>query len=212
MKRSARSLWIGLTFAGVFLTLGVARGDDFVLTPYEVLGKPLSLDKIAKPEGHPLTLVGFGIRKKKVVLVNVSVYVAGLYVGQPKDWNPSDTAASFKKQTKRFLSLTFLRDVPGEKMKNAFADSLESNRLDPKREDIAKALNALTTDMKEGNRMTLLGITEPGKPQKLIATGSKAPIEVTGNTLVDDLFSIWFGKPADGNMEDLQAQLKTRLK
>ncbi len=182
-----------------------------VTTPFEVLGKTLSLEKTAAPDGVPVTLVGFGLRKKKVVLVKVSVYVAAHYVGQPQDWRSDDAAASLKRQSKRFLTLTFLRDVGGDKIKGAFADSLESNGLDPKRDDIAKVLTALTTDMKEGSRMTFLGLTDPGKPQKLIVSGAQGPVEISGATVVDDIWKMWFGKPADGGIEELQDQLAKQL-
>jgi len=184
----------------------------FLSTPHEANGQPVSLPKILIKDTGALTLVGAGLRKKKVVFVNVSVYVAAHYVGLPADWNPAQAAASLKKQPHRQMTLTFLRDVGADKIKDAFSDSLTANGHDPARADLAAALKALAADVKEGGQISFVGSTEPGKPQRVWITGSTGRAEVAGATVVDDLWSMWFGKPVDGGIEQLQTELLTPLK
>ena len=134
--------------------------------------------------------------------------MAAHYVGALLDWKPAYMAWVAEKADETLsLAHFFLRDVEGTRSKGAFADSLDNNGLAPEVEDIAKVLQALTTDVKEGSRMTFLGITDGGKPQKLIVS-AKGPVEISGATTVDDIWKIRAGlKPADGGIEHLQEQL-----
>lgn len=206
MKNRTVASW----FLSMALMLGLSAfgAEDVVETNFEIGGQKLKVAKTLKEAGQSLSLTGYGVRKKKVVLVKVSVYVASHYVSNPTGWSASDPTNSLKKQPRRALTLDFMRDVPGEKIKGAFEESLKENGLDPARKDLATLLNGLAVDMKEGQKMTLSGVIDSVKgEQTLIARGPKGAVEVKSPNVVDDMWSIWFGKPADGGLEELKGEL-----
>ena len=188
--------------------LSAFGAENMVETSLEIGGQKLNLAKTLKEGGQNLSLTGYGVRKKKVVFVKVSVYVASHYVSNPAGWAAKDPANSLKKQPRRVLKLDFMRDVAGDKIKGAFAESLKENGLDPARKDLATILNGLAVDVKEKEQITLSGVVDTAKgEQALTARGPKGTIEVKSPTIVDDMWSIWFGKPVDGGLEELKAEL-----
>lgn len=211
MKRLLK-LAVFLTFLSGFPSLGVAATAsseaDMLETPYEIGGLKFKVAKTIKAGPESLSLTGYGIRKKKVVFIKVNVYVASHYVSNPSAWTANDPAGALKKQPRRLLNLNFMRDVPGEKIKGAFEDSLKENGLDPERKDLAKILNGMAADLKEKDQISFSG-TIDGKSgeQTLTAKGPSGSVEAKSPSIVDDMWSIWFGKPADGGLEDLKAEL-----
>ncbi len=177
-------------------------------TPYEVNGALLQIPSAVTSEGQTLALTGYGIRKKTIVLVKVSVYVASHYISAPKDWNPADPMASLKKQAGRALNLSFMRDVSGSKVRGAFMDSLKANGLDPNRKDLSQVLDAMAIDLVSGNQIGLTALVQPGKSEQTITvTTPKGTAQVKSASVADDIWSMWFGKSDDGGLEDLKAQL-----
>jgi hypothetical protein len=152
--------------------------------------------KEAKWKGKKLLLTGAGTRVKKVVLVKAKVYVAAHYTDEAKPVVESSTRA---------MHLTFLRDVDAEKIRSSFTDSLKENGVDPENSAVKHILSALTFSMKDKGTLTLIGETGPGR--EILTLEGPTTTRAESKDVVTSFWKIWFGKPADGGLEDLQEEL-----
>ncbi len=161
--------------------------------------------------------VSHGLRRKNVFgLLTVSVYVMQVMAAAPE---------KLVKDEQKFLDsvpgagpvqlhLTFLRDLPGEKISSSFKEGLEANGL--KTDDKSLGLE-LGTIMKELNNIKefkkgqsfAITFTWAGDNATVYLTDPNARIiSVTGpKAFASSLLSIWFGKPADSKLEELKKSL-----
>lgn len=139
--------------------------------------------------GKKLVLNGLGVRQATVF--NVNVYVAGLYLpAKTKD------AGEVTKDTPKQIALHFLRDVDVDDLTDAFEEGFEKNGGGALKAKV-KALNALMSDMKEGERMSLTYV--PGKGTTASVKGkTKGTIE--GADFARVLFTIFVGPKAPNRL------------
>jgi hypothetical protein len=198
-----------------FLVLGLSTGfpvlalakllDPVGTAPAKVFqesGLKIAIATEVKPAagGAPkLFLTGAGVRKKKVALFNVNVYVAAHY---------SDVAGKAEAGKVHALELTFLRDLSAEQVRGAFQESLKANGADPNTGALKTVLAKIDMPMPKGTSLTLLGI---GGDKLQIETPTGTTLSGEGPALVTDFWKIWFGKPADSGLADLKPQLTGSL-
>lgn len=158
-----------------------------------------------------MTEVGAGLRAKKVVFVNVKVYVGELYVADMAKFKKEDALSSVKDQKAIAIQLHFLRAVDGENVQKSFKEALTANSVSLDDASLKQFLEAVSKggEAQEGKALTILGSRLKDGTEKIsYETTSGTITEVKGSTgLIEKVFSIWLGKPADDGVAELKKSL-----
>ncbi|QLY27104.1 chalcone isomerase family protein [Bdellovibrio sp. KM01] len=162
-------------------------------------------------EDVKLTEVGAGLRAKKVVFVNVKVYVGELYVADLAKFKKADALASLKDQKAVAIQLHFLRAVDGENVQKSFKEALTANAVSLDDASLKQFLDAVSKggEAKEGKALTILGSRMKDGSEKIsYETTAGTVTEIKGSSgLIEKVFSIWLGKPADDGVAELKKSL-----
>ena len=161
--------------------------------------------KSASP--RKLKLTGAGVREKKILVVSANVYVLTSYTdSDPKVFakNPSTTIQEGQTE---LLQMTLVRDLSADKIKDSFTDALEENQVPVDSKPIKALFSQLVGDQKEGNVISIVSVKGEKGEETLTFDASGKPFSVSGPRLGADVWKIWFGKPADSGLEDLQKEL-----
>lgn len=194
------------SFAAVLTTSGTGP-------KLENINLPLTASATTEGQTSTLTAIGAGLRSKKVVFVNVKVYVGQLLVSNPESFkkNDAEALASLKNQKAVAMQLHFLRNVDAEKVQSSFVEALKTNKVNTDDAGVKQFLASVAQggEAKEGKALTILGT-------KLTDTSEVVSYETTSGTvseikggpgLIEKIFSIWLGKPADDGVADLKKSL-----
>ena len=122
------------------------------LLTYE--GKGATVEKVAlsekataQVEGQSITLtsIGSGLRAKKVVFVNVKVYVGQLFVASPETFkkNEAEALGSLKDQKAALVQMHFLRNVDGETVRKTFNEALTANGVNVEDSSVKQFLESV---------------------------------------------------------------------
>lgn len=161
-------------------------------------------------ESIKLTSVGAGLRAKKVVFVNVKVYVGQLYLASPATFKKSDAEAlgSLKDQKAVAVQLHFVRDVDADNVQKSFKEALKANKIDIEESSVKQFLDSVSKggEAKEGKALTILGAhLKDGSEAILYETTSGNLSEIKGSAgMIEKIFSIWLGKPSDDGVAQLK--------
>lgn len=158
---------------------------------------------------YSLTKKGKGIRIKKIAFISVSVYEAQLYATDVTNISSSNTQLNNRDQ-QFAIELTFLRSVDGEKIMNAYLESLKANNVKVDSPSIQQFLNIVKSsgEISEKNKITIVGLhLEDGNDLIIYEDQKNKVSELTGKGLVQDIFSIWLGKTTDDQLENLKKDL-----
>ncbi|MEK2645294.1 hypothetical protein [Bdellovibrio sp. BCCA] len=172
----------------------------------------LSTGATANVEGEAikLTSVGAGLRAKKVVFVNVKVYVGQLFVASPESFKKADAEAlgSLKDQKAVAVQMHFVRDVDAENVQKSFKEALKVNKIDTEDSSVKQFLDSVSKggEAKEGKALTVVGAhLKDGSEAILYETTNGNVSEIKGSTgLIEKIFSIWLGKPSDDGVAQLK--------
>ncbi len=158
-----------------------------------------------------LTEVGAGLRAKKVVFVNVKVYIGELYVSDLTKFKKADPLNSLKDQKAVAIQLHFLRGVDGENVQKSFKEALTANAVNLDDASLKQFLDAVSKggEAQEGKALTILGSRLKDGSEKIsYETTSGTVTEIKGSTgFIEKVFSIWLGKPADDGVAELKKSL-----
>ncbi len=143
--------------------------------------------------GKTLQLNGLGVREATVL--DVDVYVAGLYVTE-KSGDPAKLLGSDQPWR---LTMKFVRDVERGKMTEAFDEGFEKNDAGPALAARLDKLKGMMTDVKEGDTIVLT--YEPGKGTTVsVGGGVKGTVE--GADFAKAVLTIWLGPhPPNGGLK-----------
>jgi hypothetical protein len=161
-------------------------------------------------EGQKLSLVGAGLRTKKVIMVNVRVYVGEFFVGDLTKFkkNPNEALKSLSEASPVAIKLNFLRDVDAEKVQTSFKEALEANKIDINKPEVQKLLDAVknSAPVKKGTSLTILGVKKGDGSEVLTYEDSnfKATTVSGGPGFLQEAFSIWLGNPSDDGVAGLK--------
>lgn len=164
----------------------------------DVGGKSVELPrKVRLPElaAKEVCWKATGVRKKRVLVTNVSVYRLDRY--------ESCDGKAFP----RVLRLVFLRDVGSEKIRDSFRDALAANAV-PVGDDslLGKLLSDWKQDLKEDSSLWIIADKKDSTERLALATDS-TEIKTESGDAASQFWKIWFGKPADSGLETLQSQI-----
>ncbi|XGC82306.1 chalcone isomerase family protein [Bdellovibrio bacteriovorus] len=179
----------------------------------EGISLPATVSATTEGQTSSLSSVGAGLRSKKVVFVNVKVYVGQLFVSNPESFKKSDAEAltSLKSQKAAAIQLHFLRNVEADKVQQSFAEAFKANKVNTDDAGVKQFLTAVTQggEAKEGKALTILG-TKLADNTEVISYESTAGTvsEIKGGAgLIEKVFSIWLGKPSDDGVADLKKSI-----
>lgn len=165
------------TFLAALLTLGSA-------VAYARQCAGVNMPGSVTVEGTSLQLNGMGIREATVLQVNV--YVAGLYLEQ-RSRNAAEILAS---DTKKRIHLAFVHDVERADVVQALRDGFRANAPGTSGGDISRLTGWMQT-MHEGDSMTFTYV--PGTGTEVKVNGSvKGTIE--GFDFARGVFSLYIGR------------------
>lgn len=158
--------------------------------------------------------VSHGLRRKNVFgLLTVNVYVMQMMAAAPEKLVKDEQKflESVQGAGPVQLHLTFLRDLPGDKISASFKDGLEANGIKTDDKSIGTELATIMKELdnikefKKGQSFAIT-FTWNGDNATVYLTDPNARIiSVTGpKAFAYNLLSIWFGKPADSKLGDLK--------
>lgn len=167
---------------------------------------------------YDLKRVTHGLRKKALFgMIPIRIYVTELFVADPTklDKRPNNFVYTLKNAGPVHLRLTFLTEVPGDKMADAFRDGLLANGIELTR--LPPELTALmkeVTDMKKfkkGETLGFTGVWAEGK-SRLVFDDVKNPKSIEGGEVfMQHVFSIWFGSTADKKLTEMKEEMIDNL-
>ncbi len=169
---------------------------------------------IAGETSTELKSVNYGLRKKAIFgLVPVRVYTAQLFAAHPEKLVKTEDGflASLKDAGPVQMRLTFLRDLPGQKIADSFKEGLEANKISTR--SMSTELNNVMTEVagiKKFNKEDSFSITAVWKNNQasLLLEDSIQIKTFSGSSdLAENILSIWFGKTADSKLNDLKKEL-----
>jgi hypothetical protein len=176
------------------------------------------LDSVTLQDGDKkieLQSVSHGIRKKKVYLLAVvKIYVTEFLAADATKLvkNNDGILKSLKDAGAVQLRLTVSRDITGTQISESFKEALKVNgiEIDRASKELIEVLTAVG-DFKKFNTGDVFSLTATwnNDTATLYIQKPNLPLQkISGpEKFVTDLFSIWFGKPADAKLEDLKKEL-----
>lgn len=157
--------------------------------------------------------VSHGIRKKKFfAILPVKVYYAELLAAKPEALVRADSEVlgSLKAAGPVQLRLTMLRDLPAKKISDSFVDALKANDVAVDSGDMKTVLGHISemNEFKQGEIFSIVGHTKDDKGFLYLQKPNGEIITVSGSAqLVEQMFSIWLGKPVDDKLAELKKEL-----
>lgn len=156
--------------------------------------------------------VAAALRTKKVILVNVNVYVGEIYKssGVIVDKTADKVVASLLQQPTVVIQLTFLRDVDAEKVMHSFKEALEKNKADLNTAGIKSVLDKVTQggEVKKGQTLTFVIQKSGDKDHTLAFENNKGDVvEISGSENVKSILLMWFGETTDSGLQKFKEDL-----
>lgn len=161
----------------------------------------------------PVDLIGAGLRSKKVVIVNVKVYVAELMSSDASKFVRTDADALKSLDDSRTVAirLTFLRGVDASTVQTSFKEALQANKINVADAAISQFLKAVDAggDAANGKPLTIVTQKNADKTETVYYEDTNGKVtKVDGNEgFSKQLMAIWLGTPSDNGVANLKAQL-----
>ena len=182
----------------------------------EASGKKISIfpraevllpDDAAPGLSTSLNLTGAGIRVKRILFIHINAYVIASYVEEVKKIDKENPLPGIKKSKVKVLHLTFLRNIGAGSIIDAFSESMKKNGFDLENPRLKIAFQRLNHDVPEGGTMTLTAYPKANGEEAIVFSGPAGESVSTGKDIAEIFWSIWFGIPSDGQMENLKKEL-----
>ncbi|MDD4974352.1 MAG: chalcone isomerase family protein [Bacteriovorax sp.] len=172
-----------------------------------------SADLVTINETQKLDFIGAGLRTKKVLVANVKVYVAQIFLDNAGKFVRTNAGAvkSLADMKAGAIHLTFLRGVDAATVQVSFRDALDANDIDLHNKGIVAFLSAVKegADAKDGKSMNI-SLQKDSKGVVTVVYENTAGVEktITGDdVLFKGILSIWLGEPADSGLVTLRATI-----
>lgn len=165
-----------------------------------------------KSQVQNLEPVAAALRSKKVILVNVNVYVGEVFktVGTTVEKTADKIVSSLLQQPTSAIQLTFLRDVDAEKVMNSFKEALEKNKADLSSAGLKTILEKVSQggEVKKGQTLTFVIQKNGDKDHTLSFENNKGDVaEISGSDNVKSILQMWFGETADSGVQKFKEDL-----
>lgn len=131
---------------------------------------------------------GSGVRVKTILIVDVNVYSISHFM-QERPAEKSKKAVIDADVNKKF-ECKMMRDLEGEKLKNALKEAYAKNNYTDKAK-IGKVLGAFSGDLKEGQKFSIK--YDAAAKTTTITVDGQGSVTVDGVDFMKGTWSIWFG-------------------
>lgn len=205
MKKFLMALSVGLaafSAQGALLQYGSVRGQLSKVDLYES----------ANWEGATLYHLGAGLRRKKVFVINLKIYVAQMFSSQPEHFVRTDSNAldSLAQMDTVAIRLQFFRTVDAEDLKKAYFKALRANNVSMDSPEIQQLLTAAESagEASKGKEFVFVGTRQNGAEHIFLqGTNGKIFEVVGGEGFIRDIFSMWLGQTTSKHGDALKAGL-----
>jgi len=204
-----------VAIAAAVLTIP-ATSDPYAVAPLVTLSPGGGVLNVPGGPTIPMTAIGGGLRKKKILFVTFRVYTARFLVS-------ASDAAKFERTPTRALEsldsipsvamhLTFERSVSPQQLGDSLNAAMNANgydvRQDPDLQALSKAIRS-SDAIPSGSTGILAAIrVDPNIDLVVYQSPSGTIASVRGRSgLKRALMSAWFGKPADGGLRGLRDEI-----
>lgn len=199
------------------LPLTPLRAGILKITPGKALieGVRLAESGTLESNGKNFTLKRYvtGLRKKKIAIFWANVYVGQILSTPGLDSPPStiiEGLETLSKQPVVAISMSFLRDVTVQRMKDAFKESLEANGINPEEDDMKPLFKVVENSGGMIDQRTTTIILERDSDGKESFRFENGLGEIQSSAVkkgtLKKILTLWFGKPADSGVERMQNQ------
>jgi hypothetical protein len=154
-----------------------------------LIGLALSVAPSALADGWVHT--GDGVRVKSIGFISVNVYSIGHDInGKPEKSKQAVIDAAMDKK----FTLTMLREVPQEKIRNALSDAFKMNGYggDGRTGQFIAVLNDKGPDLAKGAHISIN--YNAGSKTTSIAVDGGGKASIAGEDFMKGVWKIWFGK------------------
>lgn len=157
-----------------------------------------------------MSLIGAGLRAKKIVFVPVRIYVGQFFAQDPASLKKTEgeVIESISTQKAVAMHLTFLHDVDNKRLVNSFKDGIKANKIDPNDASIQKFLEMVSQagDVAKGSSLSVVGYRKDDKTDVIVYLDAKGgTTEVSGEPgLRQKVFSLWLGKTDDSGVAEFR--------
>lgn len=208
------SLFLSLAFLSQVASAGVLSLEDGTRSIEGVnIAKSASIALTGTTSVDKLDYIGAGLRTKKVLVANVKVYVAQIFLDNVGKFVRTNAGAvkSLSDMKSGAIHLTFLRSVDASTVQVSFRDALDANDIDLKNKGIVAFLAAVNdgADAQNGKSMNIsLKKDDAGLVTVVYENTSGVEKTITGDeTLFKGILAIWLGEPADSGLQTLRAAI-----
>ena len=169
-----------------------------LLFSFSIFSKTLNkvtMSDTIKINGKDLVLNGMGTRK--ATWLRVKVYVGGLYLAKKSN----DAKEVINMAGPKYINMTFVRDVDGEKLKGGWSEGFEAAVAEGQRKTLQSKFDQFNNTMEDIE-----------KGQSILITFSKEGVKVNvknkdkglipGEDFARALLSIWFINARDEGLRD----------
>lgn len=161
----------------------------------------------------PVSIIGAGLRSKKVAIVNVKVYVAELMSSDASKFVRNDAEALNSLNQSRTIAyrLNFVRTVDAPTVQSSFAEAFKVNGVNVNETAIAQFLAAVKAggDAISGKTLTVVAHKNADKTESIYYEDSNGKVtKVVGTEgTAKKIFVICLGKGADAGVDNLRNQI-----
>ena len=152
-------------------------------------------------------LTGAGLRKKKLAVIPVNVYVMASYLDTKEPITRSNPMESIARSRVRAVRMTLTRNVTARQIRESFEDSLDANGIDLEAPPIRKLLDSITFPVADGTNVDIIATGD----EVLVDVPNHPRVSSTGSGLGVDFWKMWFGVPVDSQMGTLKQELMTPI-
>lgn len=161
----------------------------------------------------PVSIIGAGLRAKKVALFNVKVYIAELLSSDASKFVRTDAGALTSLDESRTLAirLNFLRGVDAPTVQTSFSEALKVNGINMTQPAIAQFLKAVADggDAVSGKALTIATQKNADRTEVVYYEDSNGKVtKITGpEGFSRQIMAIWLGAPSDVGVANLKQQI-----
>ncbi|MGZ5278313.1 MAG: chalcone isomerase family protein [Pseudobdellovibrionaceae bacterium] len=161
----------------------------------------------------PVSIIGAGLRAKKVAIVNVKVYVGELLSSDASKFIRDEKSALNSLDQSRTIAyrLSFVRTVDAPTVQSSFAEALKVNGVDVKETAIAQFLAAVAAggDANSGKSLTIIAQKNSDKTESVYYEDSNGKVtKINGPAgFSKKVMVICLGKGADAGVDSLRTQI-----
>lgn len=161
----------------------------------------------------PVSIVGAGLRQKKVAIVKVKVYVSELFSSDASKFVRTETDALTSLNQSRTIAyrLNFVRTVDAATVQTSFGEAFKANNIDVAMPEMAQFLAAVKNggDATAGKALTIVAQKNADKSETVYYEDSEGKVtKITGTEgFASRVFVICLGKGADAGVDDLRGQI-----